>query len=174
MEHLLNQCPFSISLWNNIANICKRTDRYPDSVTDTIKNWHKHPFQNSILNRIWHLILRFLLWGIWKERNHRIFEGKSIQLPPSGSNANSASGKQPHYPTRKTQIFNPTHSNKKFSASGILRLPRLPLVTPIPPLLPLGPLLPLDFSNSTLTMPLKVIMAQLVLVEEEWIRTPHF
>ena len=76
MEHILNQCPFAISLWTNIANICKRTNRSPDSVIDTIQNWHKHPFQNTILNRIWQLIPGFLIWGIWKERNLRIFEGK--------------------------------------------------------------------------------------------------
>ena len=53
MEHILNQCPLANHLWTNIASLYKRTDRCPDNVTNTMENWHKHHFQNPILNQIW-------------------------------------------------------------------------------------------------------------------------
>ena len=80
MDNIPNKCPLEIHLLTNIASICKRTDRCPDSVRNAIKNLHKNPFQNHILNRIWKLILIFLIWGIWKERNLGSFEGKLNSL----------------------------------------------------------------------------------------------
>ena len=76
MDHLLDQCSFSSELWDRIASICKRIDCCRGNISKTIKHWHNHPYQNPILNRIWQLILGFLIWNIWKERNLRIFEGR--------------------------------------------------------------------------------------------------
>ena len=41
MEHLLNLCPFTSTLWNWVASIFKQTDRDASSITGTLKNWWK-------------------------------------------------------------------------------------------------------------------------------------
>lgn len=48
---------------------------------ETIKNWRQHPFHNEILNRIWKLFPRLVLWNIWKEINRQIFKQATLPLP---------------------------------------------------------------------------------------------
>ena len=38
--------------------------------------WQENPFNSNLLNRVWDLFPRFVVWEIWKERNNRIFENK--------------------------------------------------------------------------------------------------
>lgn len=46
-------------------------------ITETIRKWPKHPFQSPILNSLWTLLLGFLYWILWKERNSWIFKNIS-------------------------------------------------------------------------------------------------
>lgn len=36
----------------------------------------KLPSYNTLINNLWKFILPYLCWGVWKERNDRVFRGK--------------------------------------------------------------------------------------------------
>jgi hypothetical protein len=59
MEHILNQCPFSAEIWDQVAQIMRKMDRARESIIHTIENWGLTTFHNPILNRIWQLLPRF-------------------------------------------------------------------------------------------------------------------
>lgn len=62
MLYLLITFPFIAKLWNEAASKFRRSSLNRASVEATIKNWTQNPFQNSLLNQIWHLTLGFILW----------------------------------------------------------------------------------------------------------------
>jgi hypothetical protein len=63
-----------------IAQIMWKMDRARGSITNTIEQWCQATFTNPVLNKIWQLIPRFVVWKIWKERNKRIFQSKHSSL----------------------------------------------------------------------------------------------
>jgi hypothetical protein len=77
MEHLLNTCPFKNSLWDQGALDFRQSNRNMHSVRSTISSWRDNSFVNPMLNHIWVLLPGFILWEIWKERNHQIFKEKA-------------------------------------------------------------------------------------------------
>jgi hypothetical protein len=79
MNHLLNSCPYMAQIWDQVALIMHTSDRHRDSIIDSIMNWRDQDFHSALLNRIWQLLLGFILWKTWKERNRRLFI--SISLP---------------------------------------------------------------------------------------------
>ena len=76
IEHLLNTCEIAEIIWNSNARLFMQTDRDNASINETIIKWRKGGFQRETLNRAWSLSLGFILWGIWKERNHRVFRSE--------------------------------------------------------------------------------------------------
>jgi ribonuclease HI len=75
-EHLFNGCHYSQSVWDQGAQIMRRSNQNRGSIRDTIENWDSITYNNPILNYIWQLLPGFILWQIWKERNKRIFHSK--------------------------------------------------------------------------------------------------
>jgi hypothetical protein len=75
-EHLFNRCPFSQSIWDQGAQIMRRSNQNRSNISDTIENWDSITYNNPLLNYIWQLLPGFILWKIWKERNKRIFHSK--------------------------------------------------------------------------------------------------
>lgn len=73
MQHILINCPFSVTLWDSGTLKFRQSDLNRASIHTTLQNWHSHPFKNPILNRILQLLSGFITWNIWKERNNRIF-----------------------------------------------------------------------------------------------------
>lgn len=61
MDHLLNLCPFTSTLWNWVASIFKQTDRDIGSITKTLKNWRKIFSTNEIINKAWALVPGFII-----------------------------------------------------------------------------------------------------------------
>jgi len=78
-EHLLNKCLYAQSLWEEIRMIFGKTKRDPDNIRNTLMQWGKGEFQSRIVRRIWNLAVGFVIWALWRERNHRIFREKSSQ-----------------------------------------------------------------------------------------------
>ena len=76
MDHLLNLCPFTSTLWNWVTSIFRQTDRDEYSITDTLKNWRKDFSENEIINKNQTLIPGFSIWDVQKECNNRIFKNK--------------------------------------------------------------------------------------------------
>jgi hypothetical protein len=76
-EHLLNQCDFSLQIWEHVTHSMYTSDRDPNNIKNTIEKWRNQAFKNPILNRIWKLLPGFIVWKLWKERNRRIFQTTS-------------------------------------------------------------------------------------------------
>ena len=76
MNHLLNGCPFSSSLWDRGAIIFRRSDKVRGQPDQTLKEWNLKAFKNLILGMIWIIFPWMLLWAMWKERNSHIFRDK--------------------------------------------------------------------------------------------------
>eukprot|EP00253_Pinus_taeda_P031614 PITA_31614 len=76
IEHLLNLCPITSTLWNGIASILRQTDRDMRSITNTLKEWRKIFSDYDTVNKSWALASGFLIWDVWKEHNNRIFNNK--------------------------------------------------------------------------------------------------
>lgn len=77
MDHLFNLYSFTSTLWKWVAYIFNQTVRNKNDVTETLKNWRKYFSNNETFNLAQTLILGFLIWDVWKERNNRIFKAKS-------------------------------------------------------------------------------------------------
>ena len=75
-EHLLILCTKVQTLWENLAQLFRQTDKSNDGIKETIVNWRKGRFHCQVINRAWTLSYGFLVWNIWKERNQRIFQDK--------------------------------------------------------------------------------------------------
>jgi hypothetical protein len=75
-EHLFNGCSYSQIIWDQGAQIMRRSNQNHGSIRDTIENWDSIIYSNPILNHIWLLLPGFILWQIWKERNKCIFHSK--------------------------------------------------------------------------------------------------
>ena len=82
MNHLLNICKWTESLWNWLETIFKRTDRDRNSLQESIVNWRSNFSKTQIVNTLWKLIPGFLVWMVWKEQNRRVFqnEAKTIEF----------------------------------------------------------------------------------------------
>jgi len=63
-------------LWNWVAPIFKQTDRDMGSITSTLKKWRKNFSGNEIMNKASDLVLGFLTWDVWKERNNKILKNR--------------------------------------------------------------------------------------------------
>ena len=77
MDHLLNQCNWSIGMWKEGLGSFNQTKRGPGSIQEILLNWEEKVFKNPIVRCLWELLLGFTMWNIWKERNDHIFEGRS-------------------------------------------------------------------------------------------------
>jgi len=76
-EHLLNNCVYTQSLCIETRRLFGKNKRNPGDIKQTIFQWHTEKFQCKVVWRAWELIVSFLIWLIWKERNRRIFQDKS-------------------------------------------------------------------------------------------------
>jgi len=76
MDHLLNFCTFTSTLWNWVSLIFRQTDRDENDITKTLNNWRRNLSENETVNIVWTLFPGFLICDVWKERNNRIFKDK--------------------------------------------------------------------------------------------------
>lgn len=77
MEHLMNHCSVSSSLWENHCKLFECQHRNEQSIVNTIVNWPKKPYLNLVVNRAWLISVGFFLWNIWKARNGAIFKSET-------------------------------------------------------------------------------------------------
>jgi hypothetical protein len=61
-EHLFNGCSYSQAIWDQGAQIIRRSNQNRGSIKDTIENWDSITYSNPILNQIWLLLPGFTLW----------------------------------------------------------------------------------------------------------------
>jgi hypothetical protein len=48
-------------------------------INTTINKWNESYNENEMVNLYWNLMLGMIIWGIWKERNRRIFRNESLR-----------------------------------------------------------------------------------------------
>eukprot|EP00253_Pinus_taeda_P018718 PITA_18718 len=72
-NHLLINCPFAKTLWIG------KPENVPREFNEVVFQWNKEVFQCKVVRRAWDLISGFILWMIWKERNHRIFQNSAME-----------------------------------------------------------------------------------------------
>jgi len=77
INHLLNLCSYTSTLWNWVADVFNQTERNENDITITLKNWKRDFSDNETMNTTWALIPGFLAWNVWKEHNNRIFKDKT-------------------------------------------------------------------------------------------------
>jgi len=77
MDHLLNLCPFTSTMWEWVASIFTHTDSDRLSISNALKNWRKKFSRSEIINKSWNLVRGFFIWDVWKERNSWIFKNKA-------------------------------------------------------------------------------------------------
>jgi len=76
-EHLLNGCKVAQLQWEKTRNLFSSTERNPQDIVHTLVDWGEGKFQSKIVGRAWSMTTGFNVWNLWKERNSRIFKGKS-------------------------------------------------------------------------------------------------
>jgi hypothetical protein len=83
-DHLLLNCNYSKEVWKLAVGLQKELP-LPQDIHSLLLCWTKlYPFQpkkQSVASRLWQAIPRFILWGLWLERNNRIFREKERRAP---------------------------------------------------------------------------------------------
>ena len=74
INHLLDECSIASNIWDKGSRLFKNNSRKEGRPNITIAEWPKKRFKNKILNRIWELYPRFMVWEIWKTSNQFFLE----------------------------------------------------------------------------------------------------
>jgi hypothetical protein len=61
-DYLLNLCTYNSNIWDQETQIMRKADRNWDNISLIIKIWQPAVFKNSILNRVWKLLLGLVIW----------------------------------------------------------------------------------------------------------------
>ena len=73
INHLLNSCKLVASVWDWMEEIFRQTDHSRESIQDTVSRCRVKYARHETVNLIWCIVIGFLVWMVWKERNKRIF-----------------------------------------------------------------------------------------------------
>lgn len=71
--HLFFQCPYAQEVWNFFLEMLKVEWVFPASVKMFVEGWCLCPYSHNIILDLWGQVPLFLTWGLWKERNNRVF-----------------------------------------------------------------------------------------------------
>lgn len=75
VDHLFFHCSYTWEIWCKIWEKWKINWVMNKSIKDIIWQWN-FPTNCQIIKNLWSLTLPMICWGIWKERNNRIFREK--------------------------------------------------------------------------------------------------
>lgn len=78
--HLMQTCSLGRKLWEKVTFHCRKDGIVVGDIKSTLRNWNQKPYQSKVLNTLWQIIPRLLMWNIWKERNRRIFKDQSMTI----------------------------------------------------------------------------------------------
>ena len=84
LDHLLISCPFSREVWREAISLNLSNFSVTDLIVDLFTNWaESSPFllsKKALLKAAWMLILKFIIWKLWLERNNRLFRNMENPL----------------------------------------------------------------------------------------------
>jgi hypothetical protein len=72
VDHLLLHCGVAREVWNFIIRSFGVSWVLPERVMDLLFGWRNWWGKTS--SGVWNLVLHYLMWTIWRERNSRTFE----------------------------------------------------------------------------------------------------
>ena len=78
-------CPFSREVWREALSLNHSNFSVLDLTADLFSNWaESSPFllsKKALLKAAWMLILKFIIWKLWLERNSWLF--RNVENPPA-------------------------------------------------------------------------------------------
>ena len=78
MDHLLLHCPVAHSLWVHMLQVFGIQWVMPGFVESLVFCWSY--WLGKFNSDIWNIVLCYLMWIVWMERNQRSFEAKEKSL----------------------------------------------------------------------------------------------
>ncbi|XP_059066468.1 uncharacterized protein LOC131857768 [Cryptomeria japonica] len=79
VDHLLLTCPFAFKCWRWLSAKLGLITALPNDIKSLFQSW-PIPTKESTLSLIMELSPSSLVWEIWKERNHKLFDNKSRRI----------------------------------------------------------------------------------------------
>ena len=79
ISHLFLQCDFARSLWLKVFREFGLLMDISDNILYLLKAFSVARWNNSI-KALWVCVIWAVLWGIWKERNSRIFSDQFVSV----------------------------------------------------------------------------------------------
>jgi hypothetical protein len=79
IEHLLLHCEVARDLWCYILTLFGVEWVMPRRVLELLTSWGAS-FGYGLANEVWRLVLLYLMWCIWRERNAQHFEGVETSM----------------------------------------------------------------------------------------------
>jgi len=96
ISHLFLKCPYTISVWEDVLKLLGGGVRLPDTIQDWFTSWekqyHGELIQKNGIRDCWLKLPKLICWGIWNERNHRIFQEKAQPAWKIASKVNALLG----------------------------------------------------------------------------------
>lgn len=78
-DDFMCKCPYVVGIWQSFLSLMGCVWVLDSRVERVISDWPGVPFVGE-KGVAWKLILATILWALWKERNSRIFDGKSRNI----------------------------------------------------------------------------------------------
>jgi hypothetical protein len=79
VDHLLLHCDVARVVWSSFYNLFGVEWVMPSSVLDLLSGWSTLLGRGPVL-RIWNQAPLCVLWGLWRERNSRLFENREVSV----------------------------------------------------------------------------------------------
>lgn len=82
VDHIILHFLYSKKVWDDLFKLINVDWVFPPTIQLFFSSW-KAPSKNTLIGKLWDFIMPYVGWGIWKERNDRIFrdvESNSTQV----------------------------------------------------------------------------------------------
>ncbi len=76
-EHLLLHCSYAQALWSFAFSLFGISWVMPAQITDLLTSW-MGGFAKSRAALVWGEVPHCVMWLLWREHNHRVFEGQEV------------------------------------------------------------------------------------------------
>lgn len=80
VDHLFLHYSYTFEIWGLVLQKWDFCWTLPRAVKEFVHQWNP-PSRNPFIKKLWSFVFPHMAWGLWKERNNRIF--RNIHLPPN-------------------------------------------------------------------------------------------
>lgn len=75
VDHMIIHCDFTRQIWSHFLSLFKMNWCFSNKTLELYDQWHQ-VFKGYEINFLWSWVMSHICWGVWKERNNRIFREK--------------------------------------------------------------------------------------------------